>query len=237
MKKAWILFTLCCICLSYSCTTHTPAETAELTTDSLATLPVVQAYGGKILPYEANADETNFVVHLAETTVPLEIDPTFEVAAHNIALLVFEGLNKAQQDKYQGITIILATDSGSITRTVEKPLIVMMLQKRQQAIASAEMIRKAQAPEYFALAEHKIRERYGVDTFQLFLNGILKASGPLMPAYPLGIDTVIVRDTLFANYVYLFRSAQDSTPKLLYKSGYMLQGGDSIFGFSLNPLD
>ncbi len=226
-----VLWLLCAMILLQSCT-------AEYSDTELAGIAAVhEQYKGNITYSKHFGSEGDYLlVKLTDTEVPLEMDNTLEIAGHNIGLILYDHFTEQERDQYDWIRIEVSSSKGVQNRTVSMGMIRRIWIANAQCIRDLNFMATGNYGAYYNNLKLRLQGQFTPTSFDSLTQAVFNEGGDVLAPVELGIDTFGYRGTIVGSYHFLFKSAIDSTPKLLYHVTYLLTGEDSIIDFSLKVL-
>ncbi len=200
---------------------------------------VAELYGGRVT-YQKSVGTSGkyFKVKISDTDSPLLLDNTMELAAHNIAMMVFAEFSEKERSEYDGIQIELNNPDATITRKVDRVLIEQLLKQRDAYKKEIPLVISGDYRNYYNKLGSNITSHYSIDSFLALTDDISVKMGPVKAELlELGVDTAVLNDTAYAFFVTIYKAANDSS-QLLTKTAYLLnEESDHIFGFNFKLLN
>ncbi len=204
-------------------------------TERGALTEIAESYGGKITIAKGTSTSGKYYeVTLSETSTPLQLDRSMEIAAHNISMMVYKSMDTINRNTYDEIRIVLNTGDIEISRTVSVALAKILVEGVEKNRKHADEIKLGQFESFYTQMDTGIRNTYPLDSFLLLTDKVFSRSGAVEAAYPIGVDTVLLDDIVYARYIDIYRAIDDTLSDVLITRVYKLNEMDSVYGFTFD---
>ncbi len=231
MKKAFWVWGLAIAMAFQACTSISESEQAGIN--------AVQAqYGTVAYSKDKVGGEKLIAIKLENLPAPYDLTNNFDIAAHHIAVLMYQHLNKLEREAYDGIRLEVKDADGVKAANMYFPLVRFMYRSFIEARREVGYIYNKKYGKFVEKFQPGVQENFPADSLALVMDTVYQQTGPVNEPVFMGIDTIQYKENIYGRYLFVATTKESAgSSGILYSLVYKINSNRAAYGYAIYRWD